>query len=132
MIHYRQHILHFGNCKMINITTISSTNYLYSEEFRLGVYIFALLSAVPIALFLLFSIVTILVTTTLLSIVGTAIILTIIGFTLMLLIPLLIVSLLTSGLAILIYSLYCYFTQSKQKPKTSPKYNVHDGEVVAN
>ncbi|RCI01610.1 hypothetical protein CU097_015946 [Rhizopus azygosporus] len=112
-------------------TATAAYNALWQfPEFRLGVYVFILLAAIPVCLFLLFTTVVVFITTTIISAVWSAFVITAIGFALVLLIPILIASALVAGLFTLSYLLYCYVIESRRSnTKPPPKYKVQNGEL---
>lgn len=99
------------------------------ESLRIGIYIFSCISAVPIAIFLLFSATILLVIVAFFSGLWAASVSTVIGFNLLFLIPASIAFALLFGTMMVAYNLYHFYTQNKQT-RQSPKYRVQDGEVV--
>ncbi|KAI8085882.1 uncharacterized protein B0P05DRAFT_534089 [Gilbertella persicaria] len=82
------------------------------EEFRFGFYIFALISAVPILIFLSFMFTVIFLTSAVTSFIWMFFVFSSLAIGLMLLIPILFVTLLTTSIIVLGYDLYCYLLRS--------------------
>lgn len=88
-----------------------------SQEFRLGVYIFGLLSVIPAAFFLLFLALVILFTTVLVSFVWTFFVFSALTIGLMILVPILFACSITVGFLIIGYGAYQYLLRLKQANK---------------
>ncbi|KAG1436129.1 hypothetical protein G6F56_013695 [Rhizopus delemar] len=102
-------LVFYSFCLSLYDTLQTAFTHLWQfDEFRLGVYVFAILSGIPLVLFLVLSILVIIVTTVLLSIVWAASVLSILGLALLFLIPVLVTCLLTAALVSAVYLLYRY------------------------
>ncbi|CAO3703548.1 unnamed protein product [Rhizopus stolonifer] len=102
-------LVFYSFCLSLYDTLQTTFTHLWQfEEFRLGVYVFAILSGIPLVLFLVLSILVTIVTTVLLSIVWAASVLSILGLALLFLIPVLVTCLLTAALVSAVYLLYRY------------------------
>ncbi|KAL7323998.1 hypothetical protein PS15p_210578 [Mucor circinelloides] len=87
------------------------------EEFRLGVYIFGLLSVVPTAFFLLFLAIVVLISTVVASFIWTFFVFSALTLGLMVLVPILMACSVTVGFFIVGYDVYQYLLRLKQANK---------------
>jgi hypothetical protein len=102
----------------LKITTITIKKN--SQEFRLCFYLFGLLSAIPVGIFLICVISATCIITVLLSFVWTLAVCTTVTIGLVLLVPVLIAFALVSVLSLVGYSAYTYFVkQTGAKTKTN-------------
>ncbi|CAO3656136.1 unnamed protein product [Mucor fragilis] len=87
------------------------------EEFRLGVYIFGLLSVIPTTCFLLFLAIVVLVSTVVASFIWTFFVFSALTLGLMVLVPILMACSVTAGFFIVGYHVYHYLLRLKQANK---------------
>lgn len=90
----------------------------------MGVYIVALLSAIPVALFLLFVTTVLLITTVLVSFVWTFFVFSAITLGLMILVPLVFGISLAAGSIIVVYDIYQFLLRMKHTQKKSTEKSI--------
>ncbi|KAI8640644.1 hypothetical protein BD408DRAFT_444978 [Parasitella parasitica] len=100
-----------------DVIKVSAINLWQYEEFRLGVYIFGLFSALPAAVFLLFFTLVIFITTVLVGFVWTFFVFSALTIGLAILVPILMGCSVTVGFLIVGYDIYQHLLRLKQANK---------------